>query len=72
MPNREPLPIIDPARCQGSGDCMAVCPTETLDVWMEQAWVKYPNRCLSCGACALICPTQAITLPNPADIESHP
>jgi MinD superfamily P-loop ATPase len=62
MVKGRPLPIIDPARCRGTGACAAACPTETLDVWMEQAWVSYPDRCLSCGVCAMVCPTQAITL----------
>ncbi len=67
MKSSGPLPIVDAARCDGSGRCIAVCPTECLDLWMDQAWVRYPDRCLSCGACAEVCPTRAITLGEPAE-----
>jgi NAD-dependent dihydropyrimidine dehydrogenase PreA subunit len=61
MMSQRPLPMVDAARCDGSGRCVAVCPTECLDLWMDQASVRYPDRCLSCGACAEVCPTRAIT-----------
>ena len=27
-----PLPVLDPARCTGCGDCVAVCPTNCLEM----------------------------------------
>jgi heterodisulfide reductase subunit A len=59
---------IDPARCQGSGECVLACPQEGaihLDTvlkngeTLQQAAVT-PANCNGCGVCVSICPNRAI------------
>ncbi len=60
------LPVLDAARCVGSGDCVAVCPTGCLELAAHSLpWLARPADCVSCGACAAVCPTGAITFPPP-------
>lgn len=58
-----PLPIIDPALCDGCGRCIEVCPTGALDLVMGKAELRYPDRCTYCTVCEEACPTSAIALP---------
>lgn len=55
------LPVVDPARCDASGACVATCPTGaiTLD---EGTWRLDLGRCVFCAACADACPRGAIML----------
>jgi NAD-dependent dihydropyrimidine dehydrogenase PreA subunit len=53
-------PVLDPYRCKGSGDCVAVCPTNCLDLRAGQPLLARPRDCISCDLCAQVCPTQAI------------
>ncbi len=59
------LPILDEARCIGSGDCVAACPTLCLEMRAGRPWLPRPLDCVSCAACEAICPTAAIRLPAP-------
>jgi heterodisulfide reductase subunit A len=57
---------VDPARCDGSGECVAVCPYEdaiTLDMvdGVTRAVVT-PANCAGCGSCVSACPNRAIDL----------
>jgi heterodisulfide reductase subunit A len=58
--------LVDPARCDGSGECVAVCPyedaivLETVDG--QTRAVVTPANCVGCGSCVSACPNQAIDL----------
>jgi heterodisulfide reductase subunit A len=59
---------VDPNRCQGSGECVRVCPQEgairleTIGVngSSAQRAVVTPSMCNGCGICVSSCPNQAI------------
>ena len=61
---------VDPARCQGSGECLAVCQYEdaiNLETVQDngrsyQRAVVMPANCAGCGACVSACPNRAIDL----------
>ncbi len=55
-------PVIDPARCIGSGSCAAACPEEALGVVGGKAVLKNAAACIGHGACLTACPVDAITL----------
>ena len=57
---RQPVPLIDPARCDGCGLCVRVCPTGALAVKDGLAVVAAPEACNYTGLCEAACPTQAI------------
>jgi NAD-dependent dihydropyrimidine dehydrogenase PreA subunit len=59
------LPIVDETRCIGSGDCVAVCPTDCLAMAGPVPWLIRPADCVSCAACVAVCPTDAIRLERP-------
>lgn len=56
-------PVIDPARCIGSGACVTACP-EYQVIGLVQGRVRLvnPMSCIGHGACAAACPAQAISL----------
>jgi len=53
---------IDLERCNGCGECAAVCPHAalTLEGKPPRAALNAPERCMECGACGLNCPETAI------------
>lgn len=61
MTDRE-LPVLDPARCVGCGDCVAVCPADCLAMAGPFPWLPRPLDCISCTACAVVCPADAIRM----------
>lgn len=63
-PNTEPwLPIIEYAICTGCGDCVAVCPTDTLALRDGVAALDKPELCIYCDLCEAVCPVDAVSLP---------
>jgi ferredoxin len=56
------LPLLNAARCTGCGDCVAVCPTDCLEMAGAAPWLPRPMHCVSCELCVLICPTDALRL----------
>lgn len=56
-------PVVDPAGCIGTGNCISVCPEETvLGMRHGQAVVVAPARCIGHGLCERACPVDAIRL----------
>lgn len=60
------LPVLDESRCTGCGDCVAVCPTECLELAGQLPWLPRPRDCISCSLCALLCPVDALEMHLPA------
>jgi ferredoxin len=57
------MPRIDTARCNGSGECIAHCPTDALGWQNGKAALTAPEKCIYCAVCESICPASAIELP---------
>ena len=61
---------VDPERCTGSGECVAVCryedaikmTTVMLDGQALRRAVVTPANCAGCGVCVSACPNHAIDL----------
>jgi thioredoxin reductase (NADPH) len=56
-------PVIDPAKCMGSGACVRACP-EKIVVALVGGYAKLvnPMGCIGHGACEAACPVGAISL----------
>jgi nitroreductase/NAD-dependent dihydropyrimidine dehydrogenase PreA subunit len=54
---------IDPGLCDGCGQCVTVCPSETISISEKTAQIT-GDESLSCGHCIAICPLDAISLKN--------
>jgi NAD-dependent dihydropyrimidine dehydrogenase PreA subunit len=63
------LPVLDVTKCVGSGACVAVCPTNCLEMDGRHPWLPRPRDCISCEACVLVCPTQALRLEAPPQAD---
>jgi len=61
-----PLFVVDPARCQRDGVCVAECPTRIIALRSGDATPHVPAEaeegCRHCGHCVAVCPSGAITL----------
>ncbi len=55
-------PVIDPARCMGSGACAKACPEDALGIVNGKAVLKNAAACIGHGACLAACPVDAIKL----------
>ncbi len=55
-------PVVDAARCCGSGACAKACPEGAIGFAQGAAFLANPSVCIGHGACAAACPVQAITL----------
>ena len=55
------LPLLDPARCDGSAACVGACPTGAIRL-SDAAWTLDSGACIFCGACQRACPRDAIRL----------
>ncbi len=64
------LPIIDEASCIGCGDCIMVCPTDSLIMVDNIAVIGDAQACNYCGECEAVCPAEAIALPYEIVLES--
>jgi MinD superfamily P-loop ATPase len=56
------LPSLNETRCNGCGDCAAVCPVDCLEMAGPVPWLPRPRTCISCSLCVLICPVEALHL----------
>ena len=59
MIDRKVTTIIDPEKCDGCGLCVRVCPSETISMQDDKAWVT-GDRSLQCGHCMAVCPVDAV------------
>ncbi|MGY0194178.1 NAD(P)-binding domain-containing protein [Leptothrix sp. BB-4] len=55
-------PVIDPARCIGSGSCIPACPEGALGMVAGKAVLINASACIGHGACQPACPFDAISL----------
>ncbi|WP_048438236.1 NAD(P)-binding domain-containing protein [Caenimonas sp. SL110] len=55
-------PVVNPARCIGSGGCVSACPEGALGIINGRATLINASSCIGHGACAAACPVEAITL----------
>lgn len=55
-------PVVDPARCIGSGSCARACPEQALGLIDGKATLVNASACIGHGACAAACPLEAIQL----------
>jgi formate hydrogenlyase subunit 6/NADH:ubiquinone oxidoreductase subunit I len=54
------LPLLDPIRCTGCGDCVSACPTVCLEMAGSLPWLPRPLDCISCELCVWVCPADAL------------
>jgi nitroreductase/NAD-dependent dihydropyrimidine dehydrogenase PreA subunit len=59
MIDRTVTTIIDRERCIGCGECVRVCPSQTITLQDGKAAVT-GRRSLACGHCAAVCPVGAV------------
>jgi ferredoxin len=51
----EPIAVIDIQKCDFCGTCVAVCPTDAID--LKECVIEVDKkRCIGCGSCVDICP----------------
>jgi len=55
-----PYPVIDENRCNGCGECSAVCQYNAI-VSLKTKTLVFPELCHGCGGCFEVCPEKAIT-----------
>ncbi|WP_374566844.1 NAD(P)-binding domain-containing protein [Ideonella sp.] len=55
-------PVVDPARCIGSGSCVKACPEQALGMVNGKAALVNAAACIGHGACHAACPFDAISL----------
>jgi formate hydrogenlyase subunit 6/NADH:ubiquinone oxidoreductase subunit I len=64
------LPDLNETRCIGCRDCVAVCPTECLEMAGPLPWLPRPSDCVACNLCVVVCPTLALELVDL--VSEHP
>ncbi len=69
----EPLvAVVDPEKCVGSGECLGVCPYESITMieWNgRQVASVDPSTCKGCGSCVPLCGVDAIDLLGYTDAQ---
>lgn len=56
------LPHLDPTRCSAAADCVAVCPTECLEMDGAHPRLAAPLDCVACALCVEVCPSEALSM----------
>jgi len=59
MVERAVTTVIDRDKCIGCGECVRVCPSQTLEMQDGKAAVT-GDRSLACGHCVAVCPVEAV------------
>ncbi len=67
MTDRAVTTVIDRERCIGCGECVRLCPSQTLEMKEGKAAVT-GARSLGCGHCAAVCPVEAVRV---AALDPH-
>ena len=62
MPASPDLPLLDETLCNGSGDCVWICPTDCLAMAGAVPWMPNPAACVGCAVCVLVCPASALEM----------
>jgi ferredoxin len=57
------IPVIDPDKCTGCGECAENCPPQAIEIVNCTAEID-KSLCEECGECAKTCPEKAITIPR--------
>jgi heterodisulfide reductase subunit A len=57
------VPMINRAKCDLCGECVAICPTGAITITDSTITVT-PVACINCGACVPACPREAIDQSN--------
>jgi nitroreductase/Pyruvate/2-oxoacid:ferredoxin oxidoreductase delta subunit len=72
MIDRTVTTVIDRERCIGCGECVRVCPSQTLTMQDGKAAVT-GARSLGCGHCAAVCPVEAVRVEalDPHSLRFH-
>ena len=52
--------VVDLEKCEGCGDCVEACPTESIKIVDDKAEIN-ADECADCGTCIDECPTKAIS-----------
>jgi len=55
-----PTPKVDPARCDGCGECSRFCAYHAIAIIGGKPLI-FPDMCHGCGGCILVCPPMAIS-----------
>lgn len=63
---------IDPALCQGSGECMAVCPADCIEGKNGFISMIDTFACIKCGKCVDACPENAVKYAGGSRLPSLP
>src|SRR6185295_11652672 len=53
---------INDDRCTGCDACVAVCPTDVLELKNNKSRVQRFGDCIQCEQCANVCPTNALVM----------
>jgi thioredoxin reductase/NAD-dependent dihydropyrimidine dehydrogenase PreA subunit len=61
-PRRLLVHSINDDRCTGCDACVAVCPTDVLELVTNKSRVARFDDCIQCEQCALACPTTALVM----------
>jgi nitroreductase/Pyruvate/2-oxoacid:ferredoxin oxidoreductase delta subunit len=72
MVDRTVTTVIDRERCIGCGECVRVCPSQTIAMLDGKAAVT-GERSLGCGHCAAVCPVGAVRVDalDPRSLRFH-
>jgi thioredoxin reductase/NAD-dependent dihydropyrimidine dehydrogenase PreA subunit len=62
VPRRLLVHSINDDRCTGCDACVAVCPTDVLELVTNKSRVMRFDDCIQCEQCALVCPTTALVM----------
>ena len=57
------IPVVDPEKCTGCGECVENCPPQAIEIVSGTAEID-KSLCEECGECAKTCPEKAITIPR--------